>query len=150
MKNPNKSVHTNHPQRGSFRGIKIWLEYKHARSTRRRQWLAGDLDVLQENTFMSARHKKLVLNLCLVFSAACWISYLISFYYFHNGHLPTLPQPETGRIYESNNHGSFVYLTLSEELFGWGLFFSTFLFFYLAYQLNERWKIWTYTRQSIN
>lgn len=43
-------------------------------------------------------------------AAAAWICFLVSFFYFHDGHLPHYPQPSMGRIYESNNHGK-VYLT---------------------------------------
>jgi hypothetical protein len=63
---------------------------------------------------MSALQKTLVV---VTFSAgvALWVSFIWLFLWFHNGHLPTAPQPDSGRLYASNNHGSVVYLTAAED-----------------------------------
>jgi hypothetical protein len=86
--------------------------------------------------------KRRILNLLLVLSAFSFISWGILFFYFHDGHLPSTPQPSVGRVYASSNHGSVVYLTLREEIFLMSLPVLAGIFFYVTYRLNEKWSVW--------
>jgi hypothetical protein len=45
---------------------------------------------------------------------ASFFSQLWLFFSYHYSVLPKTPEPELGRIYQSSNHGSLVYLTGSE------------------------------------
>jgi len=74
-------------------------------------------------------------------AAAALICFLVSFFYFHDGHLPHYPQPSMGRIYESNNHGSKVYLTRSEHDLDLGLQILAVIAFVAAFLLNKKWRV---------
>ena len=74
-------------------------------------------------------------------AVAAWICFLVSFFYFHDGHLPNYSQPSMGRIYESNNHGSKVYLTKSEHDLVLGLQILAGIVFVVAFLLNKKWRV---------
>ena len=87
--------------------------------------------------------KKTLLVLCMVSCLALGFSWLYLFFYYHDGHLPVSPQPEIGRVYPSNNHGSVVYLTRAEDNLLTGLGFSVVVPFFIGYALNKRWRVFT-------
>ena len=70
-----------------------------------------------------------------------FVSSLFLFYEYHDGSLPRVPQPATGRIYPSNNHGSIVYLTRSENELLEILQFGGAVPFIVAFVLNRRWRV---------
>lgn len=74
-------------------------------------------------------------------AVAAWIGFLVLFFYFHDGHLPNFAQPTMGRIYESNNHGSKVYLTRSEHDLVLGLQILAGIVFVVAFLLNKKWRV---------
>jgi hypothetical protein len=69
------------------------------------------------------------------------VSSIFLFYEFHDGSLPTVPQPAAGRIYPSNNHGSIVYLTRSEMSLLELLQFGSAVPFFAAFFVNRRWRV---------
>ena len=85
--------------------------------------------------------KKPLVVLCLAISIGLLVSDVGLFYYFHNGHLPNLPIPAIGRVYPSNNHGSIVYLTKSENDFRTLLQLGGMLTFFIAFVLNKKWQV---------
>lgn len=67
-----------------------------------------------------------------------WFSSFIVWMYF-DAHRPRMAEPDSGRIYSLNTHGSIVYLTSGEHYFLYGLissgialFLITVTFHYLA------------------
>jgi hypothetical protein len=68
-------------------------------------------------------------------------AFLVTFYRFHDGHLPNVLQKSTGHIYESNNHGHLAYLTRSEHNLLIALQVGGIPFFLLAFILNRNWRI---------
>jgi hypothetical protein len=85
--------------------------------------------------------KNLLIGL-VTLSAIMFLSSMYLFSIFHDGQFPSHPEPRSGYIYESNNHGSIVYITLKQNLAFFILWIGALLLFGLAYRLNEKWRIW--------
>lgn len=85
--------------------------------------------------------KKSLVVLSLSISVGMFISSLYLFYLYHDGHLPNSPQPTIGRVYPSNNHGSVVYLTRSENNLLKFLQFGGMIPFLVGFILNRRWRV---------
>ncbi len=51
----------------------------------------------------------------LLFAAASFVVAWLYLFYSYSQSLPKVPQPEAGRTYSLNNHGSVVYLTKDED-----------------------------------
>jgi hypothetical protein len=69
-----------------------------------------------------------------------WFSSFIVWKYF-DAHATRLAEPETGRIYPLNTHGSVVYLTLAERGVLYGLMIAGVVFFLVcavAYFVEKR------------
>jgi hypothetical protein len=63
---------------------------------------------------MSGRIRCSIAATCMALCQASCFSQLWLFFSYHYSALPKTPEPELGRIYQSSNHGSLVYLTGSE------------------------------------
>ena len=87
--------------------------------------------------------RKFLLIFCLVLTLAFAIAWIYLFNYYHDGHLPNFPQPSIGRLYPSNNHGSFVYLTQSENDLLNRLAIFIPMPFFLGFVVNKKWRIFT-------
>ena len=87
--------------------------------------------------------KKAVIAGCLCLAIGLWFGFFATFFYFHDGHLPRNPQPESGRVYSSNNHGSVVYLNKQEDNLLLFLQLGAGVSFVIGYFLNHRWRVFT-------
>lgn len=85
--------------------------------------------------------RKWILYSLVTLSVASWAGFLVTFYHFHDGHLPNVSQQSTGHIYESNNHGHMAYLTGSEHTLLIGLQVGGVSFFLLGFGLNRKWRV---------
>lgn len=71
------------------------------------------------------------------FALALWLGFIALFLQYA-GTRPRSPQPETGRIYSINNHGTIAYLNQSEDLQLWLTSGSAVAIFIVAVAL-DRW-----------
>ena len=63
---------------------------------------------------MSGRIRVSIAAICMALCQASFFSQLWLFFSYHYSTLPKIPEPEVGRIYQSSDHGSLVYLTGAE------------------------------------
>jgi len=94
---------------------------------------------------ISALRKSLVV-FCLAVSAGMGLASIYLFYSYHYGTLPAIPRPDLGRVYPSNNHGSIVYLTQSENDLLNVLQFGGVIPFLVGFFLNGRWGVFPAAR----
>lgn len=74
-----------------------------------------------------------------IFLGAAFVLCLGLWIYLNNHYAyarPNKPQPEIGRIYPLNIHGTIVFLTEKEDLQLKGLFYGTMLFFGIIFLFN--------------
>lgn len=70
-------------------------------------------------------------------AVAIWFGYIALFMHYASTR-PRAPQPETGRLYQINNHGTIAYLNQSENLRLWLASGSAVAIFITAIAL-DRW-----------
>lgn len=89
---------------------------------------------------MNARIKSSIAATCVALCQASFFSQLWLFFSYHYSTLPKTPQPELGRIYQSSNHGSLVYLTGAEAT-GLSLLWVAFVvgFVLFGVMVTSRW-----------
>jgi hypothetical protein len=85
--------------------------------------------------------RKTIVWSLMAIAVAMFVFSLYIFHAYHYGNLPRLPQPETGRIIPSNNHGSVVYLTREEDSLLQILQFGGTVPFFIGFILNRRWRV---------
>lgn len=89
----------------------------------------------------SVKLRKWILYSLVTLSVASWAGFFVSFSYFHDGHLPSVSQEATGRIYESNRHGHMAYLTKSEHEWLIAQQVTAGVVILLAFILNRKWRV---------
>jgi len=91
---------------------------------------------------MSFTAKKNILNFLSVVCLISWVLF-IYFYFFHfQNSAPTKPNPETGQIYEVNNHGYLFYLTKDQKTEAFVPLFIAIACLAIVAVLEWRWKVY--------
>src|SRR5436853_2093490 len=89
---------------------------------------------------MNRRIRSSIAATCVALCQASFFSHLWLFLSYHYSTLPATSRPELGRIYQSSDHGSLVYLTGAEAT-GLSLLWATFFlgFLLLAVTVSSGW-----------
>jgi glucan phosphoethanolaminetransferase (alkaline phosphatase superfamily) len=93
--------------------------------------------------------RKWILYSLITLSMASWAGFFVTFTYFHDGHLPSVPQESTGHIYESNSHGHMAYLTTYEHDWLIALQVAAMTLFVLGIILNKRWHVYVHPLEGM-
>lgn len=93
--------------------------------------------------------RKLIVYSLITLSVASGVAFLVSFFYFHDGHLPNVMQESTGRIYESNNHGHMAYLNKAEHYWLVTLQIAIGGLFVFGWILNRKWRVYVHPLEGM-
>ena len=86
------------------------------------------------------RLHKFTVVISTALSIGCGLLFLYLFFSFHGGNLPHVAQPETGRVFESNNHGSVVFLNEREHYSLIALQAGVVIFGLIGLAINRKYK----------
>lgn len=88
----------------------------------------------------NSKPRRVLAKTLAVLSLAIWFSFIALFEHY-SATRPIRPDTSSGRIYQLNNHGSYVYLTKREQWRLWFLEFGGVPLFLAAVVLAKFWKI---------
>ena len=91
---------------------------------------------------MTFKAKKYILNSLGALFLASWLLFIYLYYFHFQSVAPIKPNPDTGQIYEVNNHGYYFYLTLRQKIFAFIPCITALFIFGLGAILEWRWKIY--------
>ena len=83
-----------------------------------------------------SKPKRVIVTALAVLGVAIWFGFIALFEYY-SATRPNRPDATVGRVYQLNNHGSYAYLTKSEQWGLWCLEFGGLPFFFAAVALRR-------------